>query len=116
MAYRNGRLMKVTGADVVSIVCGALLLWPRGSGAERKDFQRAGRAPELVNAAWSRQVLRRHRWREAASLRRGAGRHLAEVPRRREPVLGPYRRNAVRHRVAELDQGQVQGDWRSVRD
>ena len=60
MAYRNGRLMKVTGAAVVSIVCGALLLWPRGSDAQNPTPEE--RAVSLLalaelTQAWGRQDL-----------------------------------------------------------
>jgi hypothetical protein len=40
MAYRNGMLMKVAGAGAVSLLCGALLLWPG-----RSDAQEGGRGP-----------------------------------------------------------------------
>ena len=43
MAYRNGILMKVAGASVVSLFCGALLLWPGGSDAQ--DNPAADRGP-----------------------------------------------------------------------
>ncbi len=88
---------------------------PRGSGS--RSACRATATSSTSPIASSRRSdaarlggLSRHRRRTRQAPRRRDHRHLAQEPRRRQPVLGPHHRHHLRSDDAGLGRGPVQAD------